>query len=188
MEQIAQKHPAAGAAGADLPTSPEAVLALFSQLGIDFKLHHHPPVFTVAEGEDIQRHIPGAHCRNLFLRDKKERMALVMLRNETEVDLKKLPPLIGLDRVSFGSPERLWQFLGVKPGSVCPFAVVNDTGKQVKAVVDHSLMACDLVNFHPLVNTMTVGMHPGALIRFLEHTQHLPHIVDLTAVAPAGER
>lgn len=171
----------------DLPTSPDALLARLSALGLAFTLHHHAPVFTVAEGEEIQKTIPGMHCRNLFLKDRREAMALVMLANETQLDLKKLPPLIGLERISFGSPERLWRYLGIRPGSVCPFCLINDTENAVKAVVDHRLMTADLVNFHPLDNRMTVGMRPDDLIRFLESVQHLPHIVDLTEAAPAGE-
>lgn len=184
---LPQSVTAGNLAESDLPTNPETLFKLFDTIGLTYQLHHHPAVFTVAEGEEIQRSIPGVHCRNLFLRDKKERMALVMLRNETNVDLKRLAPLIGLERISFGSPERLFRHLGVRPGSVCPFAVINDQAQEVQAVLDHSILDCEVVNFHPLLNTMTVGMSPQHLIRFLEHVGHLPHIVDLTEAAPVGE-
>jgi Ala-tRNA(Pro) deacylase len=110
----------------ELPTSPAALLAVLDNLGIAYKLHSHPPIFTVAEGVHLKESIPGLHCRNLFLRDKKEIMYLVVVANDTKVDLKNLEKLLGSARLSFGSPERLWTHLGITPGSVCPFAAIND--------------------------------------------------------------
>jgi len=141
-------------------------------------------VFTVAESEGIAHDIPGLHCRNLFLRDSKKRNFLLILSNDTAVEIQKLPPLIGSDRLSFGSPERLWQYLGVRPGSVCPFSIVNDTGKDVAIFLDRAMMESDLVCYHPMVNTMTVGITPDALIRFVENCGHVPHIVDFAPAAP----
>ena len=109
-----------------LPTSPEDLFALLDHLGIPYSLQHHPPIFTVAEGEHLKASIPGTHCRNLFLRDKKKRCFLVMAANETSVDLKELEKKLGCGRLSFGSPERLWETLGIRPGSVCPFTLIND--------------------------------------------------------------
>lgn len=168
----------------DLPTSPESLMAKLESLSISYKLHHHQAVYTVEESEKLDRDIPGTHCRNLFLRDKKKKNYLVVLQNATEVDMKKLPPVIGSDRLSFGSADRLWEFLGVRPGSVCPFAVVNDNEKQVKVLLDRSMMETDIVNYHPLLNTMTVSLKPADLIKFIEDCGHEAHIVDLSPARP----
>jgi len=169
----------------DLPTSPQDLLAKLDSLGIKYNLHHHKAVFTVAESEDVDAAIPGTHCRNLFLRDHKKNNFLVCLQNATEVSIKKLPPLIGSsNKLSFGSPDRLWEYLGVKPGSVCPYSIVNDTGNQVKICLDASMMDADILNFHPLMNTMTIGVKPTDLARFIESCGHTAHIVDFGAAAP----
>lgn len=153
-------------------------------LGVDFTLTHHEPVFTVAESEAVDKQIAGTHCRNLFLRDKKKNNYLLVLQNATEVDMKKLPDVIGSDRLSFGSAERLWEYLGVRPGSVCPYAIINDTAGEVKILLDKSMMETDIVNYHPLLNTMTIGVKPRDLIKFIESTGHIPHIVDLEPARP----
>jgi Ala-tRNA(Pro) deacylase len=169
----------------DLPTSPETLLKYLQDLGVDFSLHHHRAVFTVAESEEIDASIPGTHGRNLFLRDHKKNKFLVVLQNSTMVDIKKLPALIGSsNKLSFGSPERLWEYLGVRPGSVCPYAIVNDKDKQVKICLDKSMMETELVNYHPLLNTMTIGVKPADLTRFIESCGHEAHIVDFSAARP----
>ncbi len=167
-----------------LPTAPEQLLARLDHMGIAYTLYHHKPVFTVAESEAVDAGISGTHCRNLFLRDKKKQNFLVVLQHATKVDTKKLEPVIGSDRLSFGSAERLWEYLGVRPGSVCPFSIINDMDKQVKIILDKSMMETDIVNYHPLINTMTVGLKPADLIRFIESCDHIPHIVDLGPAAP----
>lgn len=154
------------------------------RLGIPFTLHHHQAVFTVAESEAVDAQIPGTHCRNLFLRDKKKNNFLLVLQNATDVDTKKLPEVIGSDRLSFGSAERLWEYLGVRPGSVCPYAIINDKGQNVKILLDKSMMETETVNYHPLLNTMTIGVKPADLIKFIESTGHIPHIVDLAPAKP----
>lgn len=168
----------------DLPTSPESLMETLKSLSIDFTLHHHEAVYTVAESEKVDANIPGTHCRNLFLRDKKKKNFLVVLQNATEVELKKLPDVIGSGRLSFGSDDRLWQYLGVRPGSVCPFSIINDTDHQVKIILDKSMMEKDFVNYHPLLNTMTIGLKPADLIKFIESTGHEAHIVDMSPAKP----
>jgi Ala-tRNA(Pro) deacylase len=111
-------------------------------------------------------------------------MFLVTLRQETLVDLKKLSFLLGAGRFSFGSPERLWTHLGVLPGSVTPFAILNDHGAYVTLVLEAGMMAQEKVNFHPLINTMTIGLAPAELMTFLEKCGKTPHIIDLTAAMP----
>lgn len=170
--------------GADLPTTPDDLMAHLRALGIAFTLHHHKAVFTVAEAMEVEHDIPGAHCRNLFLRDKKKNNFLVVLRNKTDVDIKKLQGVIGADKLSFGSADRLWEYLGVRPGSVCPYAIINDKDNQVKIILEQGMMEQDIVNYHPLINTMTIGCAPKDLIRFVESTGHVPHILDLNAAKP----
>jgi Ala-tRNA(Pro) deacylase len=155
-----------------LPTSPDALLEKLDNLGISYDLYHHEAVYTVAESEAIDAKIPGTHCRNMFLRDKKKRMFLLTLANETQVDLKQMETILNCARLSFGSPDRLWQYLGVRPGSVCPFAVINDTEQQVPLILDEWMMQQKRINFHPLLNTMTVGLAPEGLLKFVESIGH----------------
>lgn len=170
-----------------LPTSPAQLMDQLTSLGIDYTLHHHQAVYTVAESEAIEKDIPGTHCRNLFFRDKKKKNFLLVLRNETDVDIKKLPDIFGSGRLSFGSADRLWEYLGVRPGSVCPFSIINDKDHQVNLYLDQSMMAADLVNFHPLLNTMTVTLTPDDLLKFIDSCGHKAHIVDLTVAQPDKE-
>lgn len=179
MENAAEKL-----APDDMPTSPEGLMEYLKAMGIEFALHHHKAVFTVAESDEVDSKIPGTHCRNLFLRDNKKKNFLVVLQNSTEVDIKKLPSVIGSDRLSFGSADRLWEYLGVRPGSVCPYSIINDKDRNVKICLDKSMMETDIVNYHPLLNTMTVSVKPADLIRFIESTGHEAHIIDLSPAAP----
>ena len=167
-----------------LPTSPEALLKILTDIGLNYQIHHHAPIFTVQEGLHLKAEIPGVHCRNLFLKDKKDRMFLVVAANETLIDLKKLPSLIGSDRLSFGSPDRLMTYLGITPGSVCPFTAINDKNHKVTIILDGSMMAADLVCYHPLDNAMTIALTPADLLKFFEYTGHQPNILDLSAAAP----
>lgn len=171
----------------DLPTSPESLLQKLEDLGIEYDLHHHEAVYTVEESEKIDADITGTPCRNLFLRDKKKKNFLLVLQNATQVDIKKLPAVIDSGRLSFGSSDRLWQYLGVRPGSVCPFSIINDADKQVKIYLDRSMMETDLVNYHPLLNTMTVSLKPADLVKFIEDCGHEAHIVDLSSAKPNEE-
>ena len=159
-------------------------MARFEELGINYVLHHHEAVYTVEESEKIDSEIPGIHCRNLFLRDKKKKNYLVVLQNATDVDMKKLPEVINSDRLSFGSADRLWEFLGVRPGSVCPFSITNDNDQQVEIFLDKSMMEAEIVNYHPMLNTMTVSIKPDDLVKYIESTGHTPHIVDLSPARP----
>lgn len=158
--------------------TPDQLFQILSDLSCPVQVHHHPPIFTVAEGADLEKSIPGAHCRNLFLKDKKDRMVLVTALNETAVDLKILAERLGMGRLSFGSPDRLMRHLGVAPGSVCPFAVMNDPQGAVPIVLDSAMKAHTRVNVHPLINTMTIGIAPQDLVRFLTHVGHPPQFVD----------
>lgn len=161
------------------------IMAHLDFVGVEYSLHHHIPVFTVAEAQAVSGAIPGAHCRNLFLRDKKEMMYLLTLRDHTPVDLKKLAGVLGVSgRLSFGSPERLWTYLGVKPGSVTPLAILNDTQGRVKLLLERGMLQEPLVNFHPLDNSMTVGMAPSALLKLLELEKIAYVALDMEPLAP----
>lgn len=168
----------------DLPTTPDMLFERLQGLDIAYELHHHAPIFTVEEGEPLKKDIPGVHCRNLFLRDKKKKMFLVVAANETEIDLKKLQNLIDCGRLSFGSAERLWENLGIRPGSVCPFCVMNDTKRSVTVILDKTMMKAERVNYHPLDNAMTIGLSPADLVKFIENEGSSYRIVDLSAAAP----
>ena len=170
-----------------LPVTAEDLFACLKELRITYSLHRHKPVFSVEESAPLKAAIPGLHCRNLFLRDKKEKMFLVVAANETRIDLKKLQTLLGCDRLSFGSADRLWKYLGVRPGSVCPFAIINDKGGDVKIILDADMMGAETVNYHPMENHMTIGLAPADLARFVEFTGHQAHIMDLRPAAPEGK-
>src|SRR3546814_9670847 len=145
---------AADAAETALPTSPEALLAHLDALGIAYCNVTHPPVFTVEEAKALRGELPGCHIKNLFLRNKKGGMWLVTCPEDRAVDLKALGDRLDAGRLSFGSAERLMTHLGVRPGAVTPFAVINDKAGAVTMVLDSALMAGGPVNFHPLANTM----------------------------------
>jgi Ala-tRNA(Pro) deacylase len=160
-----------------LPTSPAALHARLDALGIAFRCVEHPPVFTVEEAKALRGELPGAHIKNLFLRNKKGRMWLVTCLEDREVDLKALGERLEAGRFSFGSAERLMTYLGVRPGAVTPFAVINDSAREVTMVLDSGLLGEGPVNCHPLENTMTRALAPEDLRRFLEADVHPPQML-----------
>ena len=160
--------------------SPKELLDRLDALGIRSETIEHAPVFTVAESRPIKAKIPGAHSKNLFVKDKKGRFFLISAKDETPIDLKRTHEAIGASgRLSFGSAEQLRDLLGVEPGSVTAFAVVNDTRGKVTMVLDANLMEHERVNFHPLVNSMTTGVSREDLVKFLRATGHDPLILKL---------
>jgi Ala-tRNA(Pro) deacylase len=161
------------------PTSPEALFARLAELGIAVSNFSHPPVFTVAEAKALRGELKGGHIKNLFLRNKKGAMWLVTCPEDRDIDLKALGQALGAGRFSFASAARLMTYLGVLPGAVTPFAVINDTEGRVQVVLDQAVLDCDPVNAHPLVNDRTAAVAPGDLVRFLEAVGHPPRIPDL---------
>ena len=161
------------------PAQPEAVLARLDALGIAVTTHHHPPLFTVEQSKELRGDLPGGHCKNLFLRDRKGRMWLVVCREDLKIDLKALGPRIGADRLSFGSADRLMRVLGVIPGAVSPFALINDTENQVTVILDEGMMALSPLNYHPISNEMTTAITPEGLLSFIRACGHEPNVVDL---------
>ena len=147
-------------------------------LHIHSKTVQHPAVFTVEESKALRGTIDGAHVKNLFLKDKKSNLFLISALEDTKIDLKTIHEAIGgQGRVSFCSADQLRAHLGVEPGSVTPFAVLNDTENRVKAILDERLMAYEVINVHPLVNTMTTSIARDDLLRFMSETGHNPLII-----------
>ena len=160
--------------------SPQQLFARLEQLGIAERTVEHPPVFTVEEAKALRGNLPGHHIKNLFLRNKKEEMWLVVALEDRAIDLKRLGEVLGAGRLSFGSAERLKRHLGVEPGSVTPLALINDESRSVQLVLDRGLVDGhgEPVNVHPLVNTMTTAMAAADLLRFFEATGHAPRWLD----------
>ena len=162
-----------------MPASRDDLLRFLADLGIETETVDHPALFTVEQSQELRGEIAGAHSKNLFLKDKKDRIWLVVAEEETPIDLKRLHETIGSARVSFGRAELMEEVLGVSPGSVTPFGVINDKGTRVTVVLDARLMAHEVLNFHPLVNTATTTIGRDDLVRFLRATGHEPLIRDL---------
>lgn len=162
-----------------MPATKEQLLDRLHALGIDAATREHPPVYTVEEARALRGDIAGGHCKNLFLKDKKDQLWLVVCLEDAVIDLKSLPEKIGAARISFGKAELLQEVLGVEPGSVTPFALINDESRQVNVVLDARMMACELVSYHPLQNTATTTLTPGDLLRFIESCGHHANIVKL---------
>ena len=163
-----------------LPTSRQTLISFLEDLGISTRTHDHEAVFTVAESHKVKEEMPGGHTKNLFLKDKKGKLMLVVCLNDTEVDLKSFHKKYDCGRVSFGNAELLWQHLGVRPGSVTPFALINDKDDQtVHLVLDHNMMQVELLNYHPLENNATTAIARGDLLKFFKATGHQPTILKL---------
>ena len=150
--------------------------------GVDHVTHDHPAVFRVEEGLDLKADLPGAHTKNLFLKDHKGRLWLISARQDTVIDLKRAPALIGSDRLSFGNETLMWETLGVRPGSVTALGLINDTDRRVTFVLDRRLWEADIVNFHPLTNTATTALDQTAFRRVLALLEREPIVVDFGAM------
>lgn len=161
-----------------MPLTPDQLLEYLAELDIAAATVDHEPVFTVDEARRLRSSLPGGHSKSLFLRNKKGAMWLVVTLADTRVDLKHLGETIGSGRLSFASPERLMQHLGVIPGAVTPFALANDTNGEVCVALEGALLDHDPLHFHPLDNAKTTSVGPQDLLRFLEATGHAPRILE----------
>jgi Ala-tRNA(Pro) deacylase len=157
---------------------PQQLFDRLAELGISHHTVEHEPVFTVEQAKEHRGVLPGHHIKNLFLRNKKEEMWLVVALEDRAIDLKRLGEVLGAGRLSFGSPERLRTWLGVEPGSVTPFSVINDTRHKVALVLDRGLERDGPINAHPLTNTMTSALSMADLQRFFAATGHVPRWLD----------
>jgi len=163
-----------------MPATPDDLFAYLDRLGIAHRTVRHPPLFTVEQSQALRGQIPGGHTKNLFLKDKKGALFLVVALEDAAITLKTLHHHLGAGRFSFGPAELLEETLGVVPGSVTPFGALNDTGRRVTIVLDTAMMAHDSLNFHPLVNTMTTTIARDDLLKFLAATGHVPRIVPVS--------
>ena len=171
-----------------MTTTPDQLFAFLDSLGIAHPTVSHAPLFTVEQSQALRGQIPGGHTKNLFLRDKKQAVYLVTALEDAVIDLKGLHRVLGATgRFSFGSTELLQELLGVAPGSVTPFGVINDREARVTMVLDAALMEHAIINAHPLTNTMTTSIARGDLVKFLEATGHPPRIERVSGLAPPGD-
>lgn len=164
------------------PATPEVLFRRLEDLGLEFSTLAHPPVFTVEESRAVRGPLPGSHAKNLFLRNKKGRMWLLSCLESRTLNLKALGKRLGAGHLSFGSPRRLMDNLGVIPGAVTPFGVINDPEGRVQVVLDQAMLERGPLNFHPLDNGMTTTLSVDDFLRFLEAEGHPPEVVDLDAV------
>ena len=177
-------------AGTMPPASPKDLFAYLDSLGIAHQTVWHPAVFTVEEAR-VQRdrdRLVGGFTKNLFLRDKKEALFLIVAPEDATIELRSLHRLLGATgRFSFASPDLMRETLGVEPGSVTPFAAINDKPLRVTLVLDAAMMAHEVLNFHPLTNTGTTTISRQGLVKFLEATGHPPRIEPVSRAEPASE-
>jgi Ala-tRNA(Pro) deacylase len=162
-----------------MPATEEDLFARLAALGVTVETHHHAPVFTVAQARELRGELPGAHTKNLFLKDKKGALWLVVAMEDRQIDLKELRRRIGSAPLSFAGADLLREVLGVEPGSVTPFALINDEARRTTVVLDAQMMtAHPVLNFHPLTNTATTAIRPHDLLAFIRSCGHAPQIVD----------
>ena len=157
---------------------PARLLDWMTAQGLAFDNHEHPAVFRVEEGLELKASMPGAHTKNLFLKDKKGALWLISARQDTAVDLKRAPKTFGSDRLSFGNETLLYETLGVRPGSVTALGLINDPDHRVTFVLDRVLWDAAIVNFHPLTNTATTALTQAGFRRFLSLIGRTPLVID----------
>jgi Ala-tRNA(Pro) deacylase len=161
----------------------DRLLVWMADAGLAQTTLDHAAVFRVEEGLEIKAALPGAHTKNLFLKDKKGRLWLISARQDTVIDLKRAPAVIGSDRLSFGSESLMWDTLGVRPGAVTALGLVNDVEGRVTFVLDRRLWEADIVNFHPLTNTATTALGQAAFRGFLDRLGRTPLVIDFATLA-----
>ena len=162
-----------------MPATPEDLLARLAELGVETTTKRHPPVYTVAESKALRGDLPGGHCKSLFLKDKKGTLWLVVALEDKAIDMKDLRRRIGAANLSFGKAELLSEVLGVTPGAVTPFGLINDLETRVAVVLDSDMMALDQLNYHPLTNEATTTISAQGLLAFIASTGHEARIVAL---------
>jgi Ala-tRNA(Pro) deacylase len=165
----------------------QELIDYLERLGIETRTVRHPPLFTVEQSRALRGEIAGGHTKNLFLKDKKDALYLVVAEEDADIDIKSLHRRIASARLSFGKAELLQETLGVVPGAVTPFAAINDPEKRVTVILDAALMRHETLNFHPLDNSATTSIGRDDLVRFLAATGHEPRILHLSD-RPASRR
>ncbi|MBF0250619.1 MAG: prolyl-tRNA synthetase associated domain-containing protein [Alphaproteobacteria bacterium] len=170
-----------------MPKSPEDLLDILKSLDVAATTFDHEPVMTVEESRRLRGLIPGLHAKNLFLKDKKGQLWLVTAEEDRVVDLKRLRRQLDAATLSFAKADVLWDALGVRPGSVTPFAVVNDADGRVRVALDRALAEAGRASFHPLDNARTTTVSGADLLRFLEAHGHAPVIVTFSELGGDAE-
>lgn len=160
-----------------MPASREELFARLEMLGIATTTRQHPPVFTVEEARALRGAIPGGHCKNLFLKDEKGAIWLIVCLEEARIDLKAAAAKIGSRRLSFGKSDLLMEVMGVEPGSVTPFGLINDGAARANVILDAAMMREEFLNYHPLRNDATTTIGSAGLVTFIESCGHRPRIV-----------
>ncbi|WP_428643266.1 prolyl-tRNA synthetase associated domain-containing protein [Roseibium sp.] len=171
-----------------MPASRDDLMAFFRDLDIEVSTVDHQPVFTVAESGDLHDRIPGGHTKNLFVKDKKGRLFLIVALHDADIDLKKVHQIVGgQGRVSFGNADLLMEVLGVEPGSVTPFSLINDReALRVTPVFDAAMMQHGVLNYHPLKNDATTSIAAEDLIKFAKACGHSPQVLAVSEEARAA--
>lgn len=169
-----------------MSASRDDLFARLDELGIATRTYDHPPLFTVEDSRALRGEIAGAHSKNLFLKCKKGVLWLVVALEDTPVDLKILHRKIGSGRLSFGKPDLMRAVLGIEPGSVTPFALINDTDRQMNVVIDEALLAHEILNFHPLENAATTSIGRDDFLKFVAACGHEPMRLALDDAASGG--
>jgi Ala-tRNA(Pro) deacylase len=160
-----------------MPASRADLFQRFADLGIETKTLDHTPVFTVEEAKKVHDDMPGGHCKNLFCKDEKGVLWLIVALEDAVINLKAAPAKIGSKRLTFGKPELLMDVMGVEPGSVTPFGLINDTTNRTNVILDEAMMRESLLNYHPLKNDATTAIAAQDLIRFITSCGHAPRVV-----------
>jgi len=163
-----------------MPVTRDELMARLDALGIATRTVDHAPVFTVEEARALRGEIPGGHCKNLFLKDEKGAIYLIVCLEDARVDLKAAPGRIGSRRLTFGKPDLLMEILGVEPGSVTPFGLINDTARRANVILDKTMMDQEWLNYHPLRNDATTTIRAADLMAFLRATGHDPRVVTVS--------
>ena len=143
------------------------LIELLKRKGLDFQIHNHDPLFTVQDSENLRGKIEGVHTKNLFLKNKKNNFFLLSCEENTTVDLKLFSKSIDAKNLSFAGENYMWEYLGIKPGSVSPYALLNDKKNKVDFYMDEKLIKSDIINFHPLINTITITINTKDFINFI---------------------
>ncbi len=160
-----------------MPVNREELFQRFKSLGIETRTLDHAPVFTVEEAKHVHDDMPGGHCKNLFCKDEKGVLWLIVALEDAVINLKAAPAKIGSKRLTFGKPDLLLEVLGVEPGSVTPFGLINDTTRRSNVILDAAMMQCDILNFHPLRNDATTAISAQDLLKFIQSCGHAPRVV-----------
>jgi Ala-tRNA(Pro) deacylase len=166
-----------------VPVTETQLFAFFDRLGIAHSTVEHPALFTVEDGRDWHDKIPGLHCKNLFLKDKKDQIWLAVMPCDKRADLNRLEKRLSAPRFSFGKPELLAEVMNLAPGSVTPFGLMNDVQKRITVILDADMLKSDRVNFHPLRNTASTTIKAADLVKFIEALGYKPLIADCGAGA-----